>query len=222
MPYESYNAYRLVAKNTPKEAYLDYQETFQNDRFDDASTFDTITVDGQSTDVRIVDVKSSLLGNPTISFVKELLFRPNTVRRRGSYAVIDGQNWILFDFKEGLTPKANIRLCNQTLTIQTGVTEVLIGTDSMNRPVYDKTYVTKSWPCVADTKALMRDNPLNSPINLPDGTLSIIVQYTTEIVESEDTQFTMWGQQYKIVNINYEYVMNNEGPMIITAQRVVK
>lgn len=217
MPYESYNAYRLVAK-TPKEQYLDFQEAFVNDQFSNASTFAVIPIDSIPTDVRILDVKASAQGNQILSFIKELLFRPNTVRRRGSYAIIDNQHWLLFDFRTGLIPKAIIRLCNSAISIKSGETEILIGTDAMNRPVYETHPVYKSIPCVVDAKIQNPYDNLNAAINLPEGQVAVMIPYTTDV--NDDLHFYMWDYEYKVIGLNLQYVIDGEGPMVVTAQRV--
>lgn len=189
-----------------------------NSSFADAPNFHNILVDSIPTDVRVLDVKASAQGNQILSFVKELLFRPNTVRRRGSYAVIDNQHWILFDFRAGLIPKSIIRLCNSAISIKSDETEILIGTDAMNRPVYETHPVYKSIPCVVDTKIQSPYGNLNAAVNLPEGQVAVMLPYTTEV--NDDLNFNMWGYEYKVIGVNLQYVVNGEGPMLVIAQRV--
>ena len=221
MSYIDHYKTRLHAEGaTPGEAYASATINVINESFSNAPNYRNIPVDSVLTDVRVLDVKSSQQGNQILSFIKELLFRPNTVRRRGSYADLEGQKWLLFDYIAGITPKAVIRLCNEELTIQTGSTQVLIGTDAMNRPVYDTHPTYTSYPCVVDSKVQNPYDNLNAAISLPEGSISVIIPYTSQV--AENMQFEMWSYDYKIIGVNNQYVINNEGPMIITAQRVVK
>ncbi|MBT9139305.1 MAG: hypothetical protein DDT31_01889 [Syntrophomonadaceae bacterium] len=213
---------RLIAEGaTPGVAYTNATIHAINASFANAPNFRNIPVDLINTDVRILDIKSSQQGNQVLSFTKELLFRPFVVRRSGTYAVIDGRRWLLFDFRGGIVPKAIIHLCNATLTIQIGVTRVIRGHDEMNRPVFTNTPIIRSWDCIIDNKMRIGTGGLNDAINMPEGVMNIIIPHTTEVVESKDTRFVVWGQNYQIISINYQYILNNEGPMVITAQRVV-
>jgi hypothetical protein len=83
---------------------------FINNSFKDSPFYMSIPIDGTMTDVRIVSDDDK---DPD---KKTLLFRPQTVKNRGSIAVIDGYNWMIMDFFDNpMFPKASIYRCNEVL-----------------------------------------------------------------------------------------------------------
>ena len=153
---------------------------------------------------------------------KKISFAISSPAHSGSLLVFHGKTWLVTSkmFDKKAYKVGSVLECNQTLTIQTGSTQVLIGTDAMNRPVYDTHPTYTSYPCVVDSKVQNPYDNLNAAISLPEGSISVIIPYTSQV--AENMQFEMWNYDYKIIGINNQYILNNEGPMIITAQRVVK
>lgn len=216
----NYKARMAAYGNTLKEVYTNTTIRAINDNFSNATTFQNIIVDSLPTDVRVLDGKISFQGNQILSFAKELWFRPNTIRRRGSYAILDGEHWLLFDFVTGIVPKASIRRCNATISVQSEHTVSQVGTDSMGRPVNESQIITSIHHCVIETKVQSPDGALNAAINLPQEQVLITLPYRDNI--KRDTTLTLWGQEYKVVGINLQFVIGGEGVMILTAQNKVR
>lgn len=171
-----------------------------------------IDIDGILTDCRVVSTNKSN--------EKELLFLPETIKNVGEVVTYNNTKWLIIEFFDNeIFPKAIMRQCNQTLTLQTGVTKTQIGTDPMGRPIYEETPAYTSWDCIVDNKIITPD--LDEPINLPQGKISVIIPYT-DITITLDMQFTMWNDQYQIIGIDKTHTLGTNGIFIIQAQRVVK
>lgn len=199
--------------NTVADVYANNTDQLVNEVFSNSPNYKVINLAGVLTETRVLDGDTS--------FKKTLVVKPGTVIRRGSYAIVNGQNWLVFDYQIGsLFPKADIRICNGMLTIQTGVTKTVTSTDSLGRPITKDTPTYTSWYCVIDG----RTNPtsdLNEPINMPDNTILLTIPYTDNQYVAINTEFDLWGSRYKIANIDKSKVVGNEGLLIITAQMVV-
>jgi hypothetical protein len=59
---------------------------------------------------------------------------------------------------------------------------------------------------------------INSAVNFADNRIVLTVPYSVNI--KEDVEFTMWGDKYKIVNVDKTKVIDGKGVVLATAQRL--
>jgi len=151
---------------------------------------------------------------------KKISFDMDSKVHSGSVLEFDDKIWLLISkiFDKYAYKVGSVKECNASIFIQTGETEIFIGTDPMGRDVYEKHPTYTTYHCVVDSKIQNPYDNLNAAINLPEGQIAVMMPYN-EIVK-DDTNFELWGYQFKVIGVSLQYVVNNEGPMVLTAQRV--
>lgn len=186
-----------------------------------ADNFDTSPL---STTVTVNDVNTvAMVRQEKDSNKKKLIFRPDTKIDIGSVIRIKSSYYLTLDFlSEGINevyPTAKVQLCNSTLPIQSGKTRVLIGHDRDGRPVYKDEYaVNKLEPCIAETKYLSSNE--NDQLPLPEGRINITLKYQEADNIQPNKQFSMYGNTFKITDIDLTKVINGKGIMIVSAERI--
>lgn len=112
-----------------------------------------------------------------------------------------------------------INLCNQHFKVKVDETKTLVGTDKIGRPIFETTPVYYETPCVISNKfQAMGDD---KPINLPTGQILITIPYSPTSQLKEGLVFSMYGENYKIIDRDFSYVVDGRGVLQIIAQRVV-
>ncbi|NLD45798.1 MAG: hypothetical protein GX660_01170 [Clostridiaceae bacterium] len=215
MPYESYNIYKSILKTLPKDVFRDVRSEMIKSEITISPNYRVVSIDGINVDVRFIrDDKDSTKA--------EILTSPDATINIGSLVVDGGNIWLAIDVVSDIASKGILRLCNNTLTLQTGATETLKGYDSVGRPVYELTPVYTSWNCVATSKIENPYDNLNSQINLPEGKMEVVIPYVNNTAIADNAEFIMWGYNYKIIGIDMSRVINDTGIIKLVAQRVVR
>lgn len=160
------------------------------------------------------------------SEMKKILLRPDTFIDIGSIVKIKEKYYIVMDFLgEGIYesyPTATLRLCNSFYPIKFNKTRVLLGYDDENRPVYDDRYeIDKVVPCVVETKAINSKNT-EEQIYLPNGEIAITLHYEPSDTLKLNYKFQMYGQFYKIIDLDFTKVFNDKGIVVVRAERAVE
>jgi hypothetical protein len=123
---------------------------------------------------------------------------------QGSLVIIENTNNLVVStiVINPVYKSTKITECNNTLTIQTGLTETIIGYDSIGRPIIQSIPTYESFPCI-ETSGLNvnRRSDLNEPINLPFGRTIITIPYTDKV--EIDMEFEMNGMRYKIIDMSF-------------------
>lgn len=189
-----------------------------NKTFQDSPTFKVVSIDGITTDCRIINDSDN-------STNMTLLFRPSTIINRGSYADIDSQKWLIYDFfDKGITPKANLYLCNNIFELEGEPTKTLSGYDSMGRPIYNEVAGSKiSLYCSVNTEITNMYPQFDEGVNLPDGRLVLFIPYNSSSKITEGTQFNMYDSTYKIIFVDKTRsdVVNQTGVIKMVAEKSV-
>lgn len=194
--------------------------------FKDSSAYLVVKINGENVDARLI--------HRNVYEIKALQFKPDTLFVVGEIVDIEVSNgiggtntekWIITNFeKDELFPRADIQLCNNTLTIQTGTTQTLIGYDDLGRPIYEETPDYDNFPCITErTTNLYTD--FDNPINLPEGRMFVTIPYTDEEVIKEGLEFNMYGSKHKIVTVDktktYDNGQNVSGIIILIVEKIV-
>jgi hypothetical protein len=192
------------------------------DRFEQMKN-DTIDIFKQS--IKINDIKDAtvIVEQITNSDDKRIYTSVYDEIKLGFYITYQNKKWIIINYPELVCNaywRAKMRMCNDVLTLQTGVTRVQIGTDSLGRPVYQETKQYTSWDCIVSQKSLNISNT-NDSIILPEGRISIIIPYIDNPAISENVEFDMFGDTYKIIGIDKTNVIDSNGIFILLCQRVI-
>jgi hypothetical protein len=141
--------------------------------------------------------------------------------KRGNVVEFNNHNWIVVSLPENhvIYEKATLKLCNNTLTLKGSTTEIIVGYNDFNEPITE-TISSEDIviPCIVETKIL--DDKTDEAINLPEGRINVTIPYTEHEDIAIDKEFIMYGENYKIIGIDYTQSINREGLMIINGKKV--
>jgi hypothetical protein len=158
---------------------------------------------------------------------RSVIGKPGDVRR-GNVYTYENQAWLTVSFPEDyqIYKKAEIRICNNLFPIKQDEMRDLLR-DADGNPILDgrgrPQYITKTVditaPCIVDSRYSFTRG--EQQIVLAEDRIEVVVGY----VESENLklnfEFKMYGDTYKVKNIDYSNVINGEGILIISAERKV-
>jgi hypothetical protein len=154
---------------------------------------------------------------------KKLLFKPDTSINIGTVVKMNELNYLTMDFLgEGINetyPTAILKLCNSTFPIQMNKTQVLVGYDKLNRPVYEDAETIKQEPCIVETGYYYRG--MNDQITLPQDRIMVTLKHQDSPSLQENNEFIMYNSNFKITFIDYSKVINGKGIITITGERVI-
>lgn len=174
----------------------------------------------ESEDVTINNVATKAIIHTKYSDTESryILGRVNEIER-GYIVNWNSQNWLINTLPENnhIYKKAEMKLCNSTLTLKGEPTKTITGTDYRGAPIYE--YVDGAptlIPCIAENKLYISDN--NQAINLPDNQIKVTIPYTVHNEIAINKVFPMYGNEYKIIGIDKTQSIDAVGLMVITGQ----
>lgn len=213
MSFDLYKKRLLSYGNDEKDAVLNNTQRMINKSFADSFGYSVVKIDDVDTEVIII--------NKDDSTQKELLLRPNQTVKKGAKVLIGTQYYLVTDFNgNGINQKAKIKLCNNTFVLKGSTIQTIVGWNDFNEPIYEETSTSDiSIPCIVET-TITFDNTDNA-INLPEGRIRVTIPYTEHEDIAIDKEFVMYGENYKIMGIDYTQSIGKEGLMIINGQKVV-
>ncbi|MEL3959398.1 hypothetical protein NST17_19795 [Caldifermentibacillus hisashii] len=139
----------------------------------------------------------------------------------GNLLFFNNLNWLVTTFPEDnkIYRKAEIKLCNATFPIKSSKTKILKGYNKYGKPLYDDIYdVNKFSPCIVESK---NTNPNNdNQLSISENQLLITLQYQESDTLVLNYEFEMYGERYKIINIDYTKVISDIGILKLIAERV--
>jgi len=185
-----------------------------NRTFSEMLNYQIVKIDDVDTEVVII--------NKDDSTQKELLLRPNQTTKKGATVFIGTQYYLVTDFNgNGINQKAKIKLCNNALTLKGETTKVIVGHNDFGEPIYEEVSSSDiSVPCIVETTYFPLDNK-DEAINLPQGRIRIIIPYIEHKDININKHLIIYGENYKIIGIDYTQSINKEGLIIIIADKVV-
>lgn len=215
-----------VTGNSISESQFNTTSNYIKSTFKDSPFYKIVKVNGADTEVRVMDVTSTVKGGkiePIRFDNKYLLFLPKTTINIGDVVEFDNRTWIITDVQlNELYPSAKIGQCNYKLKYQIGVTKVKTGVDAMGRPTYTETptYVDPLQPCIINTQ--IQSVGLNADVNLPKERLIITLTYNSnsKLIKENDV-LNINNRNYKVTHFNYTHVINEVGILDVYADRIV-
>jgi hypothetical protein len=153
------------------------------------------------------------------STTKKVIGRIEDIEQ-GNVLSIDNVNWLITTFPEDnkIYRKAEMKLTNSTYPIKSNKTRVLIGHDSYGKPIYRESYeIDKPVPCIVEVGTTTTDT--NAQLVIPKNTMYITLQHQPSDTIAENYEFTMYNNNYKIVDIDYTKVIGEKGIIKIIAER---
>lgn len=175
-----------------------------------------VTINGKQTKVLIYQkYDSSSEIKKVIGYIEDI--------KRGNIVEIEDKKWLITTYPEDnkIYRKAEMELCNFNFPIATGTTQVLIGKDSLGRPVYETQTTYTYYPCVI--KSTLSAVTENNSINLPNDYLLATLPYNdnTKLIKL-NTEINYYDNTYKVTNFDFSGVINgeNEGTFLIMLNHV--
>lgn len=216
--FDIYKTRLGASGDTIKELILNNTNNLISGNFANSPNYTQIYIN----DLQVTSDALVLEGDMKWGVFKRIITKWDTPIKLGDLITFDDNKWLVVYMLQDidLYYSALIRKCNQTLTIQIGTTQVFKGYDSMGRPVYDVIPSYSSWDCIVDKKIFNTAN-FDEPINLPHNRISVIIPYTDNSYITYNTEFSMWGDVYKIIGIDRTNVVGTEGIITIIAELVV-
>jgi hypothetical protein len=214
MSFDLYKKRLLSYGNDDKDVVLNNTQHMINKSFADSFGYSVVKIDDVDTEVVII--------NKDDSTQKELLLRPNQTTKKGATVFIGTQYYLVTDFNgNGINQKAKIKLCNNALTLKGETTKVIVGHNDFGEPIYEEVSSSDiSVPCIVETTYFPLDNK-DEAINLPQGRIRIIIPYIEHKDININKHLIIYGENYKIIGIDYTQSINKEGLIIIIADKVV-
>lgn len=181
----------------------------------DKSLIHDATIQGVSEKVLIYGKYSNNNGN-----LKNIVAKTGKLKR-GYVVQFNNHDWIVVSLPENnvIYEKAVIKLCNNTFTLKGSTTEIIVGYNDFNEPITEIISLEDIIiPCIVETKIF--DDKTDEAINLPEGRISVTIPYTEHEDVAIDKEFEMYGENYKIIGIDYTQSVNKEGLIIINGKKV--
>jgi hypothetical protein len=214
-----------VTGNSIAEAQTNATVLSINAAFNDSPWYKLVTIDGVEKDAQIQDMQSVVRSNTLMTILttnKFILLKPYESANLGSIVEYDNYTYIVTDFivDNPLFPKGKIEQCNTTIDIITSTTETVTGTDSMGRPIVEKTPVPTTLPCLFVGN--LTSSSMNNEINQPRDTVKFTVQYnnTSKLIKEGDN-YTFYDRSYKVKSIDHTNIYNGVGLIQVLADRDV-
>lgn len=214
MDFNTYKSRLLAQGATPDEVMINTTKQVIKNSFDSSLFSVSIEIDGDPIDV--------IINQGNTSEKKTLLFKPDVSIDKGSVAKIDDLYYLIMDFDTNkVYPIAKVELCNSTFPISSNKTSVLIGRHPVTgQPIYEEQGgETVNEPCIVESK--YNSSNENDQMPIPDGRIVITMKYQVADNLRVNHEFPMYGNQYKIADIDLTKVVSNKGIMRIVAERLV-
>jgi hypothetical protein len=157
----------------------------------------------------------------------KVLFRDGQIEY-GDLVKFRDLDWLIIErpLNVKMNSSSKMKVCNNLFPIKQDEMRVLLRDadgnpilDGRGRPQYTTEIVLVTAPCIVESRYSFTRG--EQQIALAEDRIEVIVGY----VESEnlklDFEFKMYGDTYKVKNIDYSNVINGEGILIISAERKV-
>lgn len=220
--YELYQARMNVFGSNTKEIYKKSTIDFISRTFYNSPAYTECEIIDETGNVlqlgvQIVD-DNSLKKKPGS---KIIIMPPGQVLYAGWLVKYSGNMWLCVASENvyDMYYRGVINLCNQHFKVKVDETKTLVGTDEIGRPIFETTPVYYETPCVVANKFQTMDD--GGAINLPSGQILITIPYSPSTKIKEGLVFSMYGENYKIIDRDFSQVVNDKGVIQLIAQRIV-
>jgi hypothetical protein len=178
-----------------------------------------IKINNSSTEYEIIvnDANEWQKEVDVIWLVKKSIFQPNV----GDFIEFQGNKYLsVFVPEERETYwSSKARLCNSTYPIKLTKTTVLVGHNTLGKPMYKDSYeIDRQEPCIVESRNYATDT--NAQLIIPNNSVLITIKYQPSDTLVVNYEFTMYNNKYKIVDIDYTKIINEKGIIKILAERV--
>ncbi len=149
------------------------------------------------------------IGSSVETYVqRRFLFLPETKIYKGNYIIENDMYYLITNLTfDDIYPQAFAEYCNETFKFVVGTEKIKTGVDKSGRPIYTTTEIIEEYPCTLTNKIYSEVE--NSAVPTPDGATIIRVPFFRDekLVPKLNTVVMYHGNQFKVVNVNYDDVM---------------
>lgn len=153
---------------------------------------------------------------------RRILFKENEINW-GDLVEHEGEKWLVVDrpYFNKIHSKSKMALCTNEMSFEVEGEREIVGWDDFMRPIYsdEPTVTTLTFPCVVENITNLK-TPTGDRINFPEGDLALLISYTESELIVENQEFRMFNKPYRISGIDKSSVHNDEGVLMLVAERV--
>lgn len=155
-------------------------------------------------------------------FDRTFLFEPDSEHAKiGNYIKFKNYTYLTMKSNDNeIYPNLNGKLCNEDFKLPVGVTKKKVQTG--RGYTYVDEYETIDIPIVVDVKGYSVAD--NAVFPLTEGRVIIYMRYTESYLKyvALNYEFELFKDAYKITDIQTDRVVNDEGYIVLSAQKVVE
>lgn len=163
----------------------------------------------------VLENRSNRDGNEKVAFA------PVNDLNVGDMIIYNNQKWLAISYPvfTEVYSKTYLKRCNSTIQIPNVVSKVKTGEDWRGIPQYKEQVENTVVDCVVETR--IYDVESDKPINLPMGKMIISLPYNNDSKKVKlNFEFEMYGDKYKVVRIDRNYIIGERGILILTCELV--
>ncbi|WP_079709858.1 hypothetical protein [Paraliobacillus ryukyuensis] len=153
---------------------------------------------------------------------RRILFKKDDVLW-GDLITHDNEKWLVTErpFFNKIHSKSKMALCTNVLSFEVDGEREIVGWTDFNQPIYsdEPNIVTIEFPCVVEDASDLKSNN-EEEVNLPNGDMALIISYTDSEQITEDREFSMFNQTYRISGIDKSKTKDSLGVLKLVVKRV--
>lgn len=209
--FEVYKKKMGMSRRIDTEARIENSKHNHDLNFETSPSYFRVPVNGEITEMIIMQTK--------YPEIKKLYFKTDYKPIKGSHVVFKDKNYLITKIDENsVYPTGEMKFCNNFFTIETGEkVRVQVGVDHLGRPYYEYVNETIEVPCIVEDKYYSAND--NSQLPLPEGKLDIYIGYIEGENLKPNHEFTLYNKRYKIADLSYIEVFEEQGIIRIHAER---
>lgn len=156
-------------------------------------------------------------------FERTFLFEPDSdLAKVGNYIEHRGYTYLTMKSNDDdIYPNLYAKLCNEDFKLPLNITKKKVSTGRGGYTYIDQ-LETKDIPIVVDVKGYsIADNAI---LPLTEGRVIIYMKYSKEYLEKIklNYEFELFNDSYKITDIQTDNIINHQGYIVLSAQKVVE
>jgi hypothetical protein len=181
-----------------------------NNIFSNNPSYRQVTINGESVD--------AIVNKTDKSFIKQILFRPDSIYDEGTLITIDSKQYLVIGFQENeVYPLVEAKLCNNILTVPLPPIPTIIGYDEMSNPIVEDEPVPPfTSPCIINGLDDTYQSNLSQSIAYTNADVSLTIQNSANLNATlSDKTFTMFANTYHIYGFQYDKTFDDDKGLLI-------
>lgn len=175
-------------------------------------------------DVLVNDEEKKIMVQSTSNYnERRILFKHGDIQW-GDIVIHEGEKWLVTErpYFNKIYDKSHMELCTTSMVF-TYLTDGVYEYDRFGNKIWieEPTEVVKEFPCVIESISnLNTKTTTGQQINVPEGDMVVTIPYTTDELIKLTSEFTMFGDAYRISGIDKSKVHQDKGVLILVVSRI--